>query len=85
MGTLARHNVALFPTHSLSVSSDGTELGAVTVLGDVNADGEVGFDDIPPLVDVLVSGSFQAAADCNQDGVCDFADIPPFVSTLTGQ
>jgi hypothetical protein len=62
-------------------------------LGDMNCDGALNFDDIPPFV--LVLGSCHDyleaypdcdcdLADCNQDGYIDFDDINPFVALLSG-
>ncbi len=73
------------------VTVDGPGLcGAV--LGDLNADGEVDFDDIRPFV--VAFGGEEAfheqypegnwhAGDCDQDGDVDFDDIGPFVDLLT--
>ena len=50
--------------------------------GDVDMDGDVDFDDIPPFIAVLQSGDFQAEADCDCNKVVDFADIPAFIAIL---
>ena len=62
------------------------------LLGDLNCDGVVNFDDIDPFVSAL--GAEPLAwnlahprchwlnADCNGDGVVDFDDIDPFVALL---
>jgi len=55
------------------------------ILGDVNEDDVVNFDDISPFVEVLVAGGFLAQADCNQDDEVNFDDIGPFVGILTNQ
>ena len=52
------------------------------LLGDVNLDGVVSFADIPPFIELLISGEIQAEADTNEDGVISFADIPPFIELL---
>jgi len=63
-----------------------------TVLGDLNCDYAVDFDDINSFV--LALSGFIAYhdvyptcnwlnADCNQDGVVDFADIDAFIAALT--
>ena len=52
------------------------------LLGDVNLDGVVNFADIPPFIELLISGEIQAEADTNEDGVVSFADIPPFIELL---
>lgn len=53
------------------------------ILGDVNQDDVVNFGDIPPFIEVLSGGGFQAEADCNEDGAVDFSDIPVFIEILT--
>ena len=53
--------------------------------GDVDMDGDVDFDDIPPFIAVLQSGDFQAEADCDCNKVVDFADIPAFIAILQEQ
>ncbi len=74
--------------------------GPAICLGDLDCDGEVGFGDINPFVDLLVGGyaAWQALypgcpgengdlnenGDYGQDGSADFGDINPFVDLLTG-
>lgn len=57
-----------------------------TVKGDINCDGVVDIDDIPPLVDVMVGSNgnpcHNAAADVNIDGVADSTDIQEFLDIL---
>ena len=57
-------------------------LATETILGDVNGDGVVNFDDIPSFVEVLLAGMFRAEADVNQDSEVNFEDIPRFVEIL---
>ena len=52
------------------------------LLGDVNIDGVVDFDDIPPFITILISGDFLAEADTDDNGVVDFDDIPGFIAIL---
>ena len=54
------------------------------LIGDVNLDGMIDFNDIPRFVDLLLMGMFQCEADINNDEVIDFNDIPPFVALLLG-
>ena len=56
-----------------------------TLLGDVNLSGAVTFADIPPFIEVLISGEYQAEADIDQDLDVDFDDIAPLVTILIGQ
>lgn len=56
----------------------------VGLLGDVNLSGAVGFSDIPPFIDLLISGEFQFEADINGDGAVSFLDIPLFIRILIG-
>ena len=61
------------------------DLPPLVVLGDVNMDGAVTFADIPPFIEVLASGEFQAEADVNLDEQVTFADIPGFIAILSAQ
>ena len=54
------------------------------IVGDVNQDFVVDFNDIPAFILVLTNGDFLFEADVDEDGVVDFADIVPFVQILTG-
>ena len=54
------------------------------LLGDVDLNGTVDFDDIPAFIAVLIGGGFQFEADCDGSGVVDFDDIPAFVAILIG-
>jgi hypothetical protein len=63
------------------------------LLGDLNCDGVVNFDDIDPFVLALSNpAGYHTAypncdimnADCNADGVVNFDDIDPFVAILSG-
>ncbi len=67
--------------------------GPEPVLGDLDCDGDVDFDDISPFV-LALSGQagYEAQfpdchwlnADCDEDGDVDFDDISPFVAILAG-
>ena len=57
--------------------------GDDVVLGDVDGDGDVDFEDIPAFVGLLTGGGFQAEADIDMDGDVDFEDIPLFIGLLT--
>jgi hypothetical protein len=54
------------------------------LLGDVDKSGTVDFMDIPPFIDLLIGGIYQAEADCNEDNVVSFTDISYFISLLIG-
>src|SRR5262249_26663429 len=63
----------------------------ITLLGDLNCDGKVDFDDIDPFVIALIDQSQYeslhpdcnyANADVNNDGLVDFNDIDSFVTCL---
>lgn len=68
------------------------ESGVSSVVGDLDCDGAVDFDDINPFV-LALSGQagYEAAypdcnwynADCDEDGDVDFDDINPFVNILS--
>lgn len=57
-----------------------------TVKGDINCDGIVDMDDVPPMVDVMVGTNgnpcHNAAADVNIDGIADGTDIQEFLDIL---
>jgi hypothetical protein len=63
---------------------DNVSIQLLTILGDVNLDGSVNLFDVPPFVERLVSGTFQAEADINVDGVVNLLDVAPFVALLSG-
>jgi len=54
------------------------------IFGDVNQNGVVSFEDIPPFIAVLFSRVFQVEADVDQNGLVNFSDIPPFIEILNG-
>ncbi len=54
------------------------------VLGDCNIDGRVDFDDIPYLINLLLTGTFLEQADVLEDDEVNFLDIPPFIGILMG-
>ncbi|MDB2686592.1 hypothetical protein N9Y42_05225 [Mariniblastus sp.] len=62
-------------------STDTVEIDAL--LGDVNRDGAVDFDDISPFIVRLSTGTFQLEADVDEDGAVDFSDISPFINILS--
>ena len=55
------------------------------LLGDINQDGVVDFDDISPLISILASQRYQAEADIDGNGFLDFDDISPFITLLSSQ
>jgi type 1 fimbria pilin len=68
-------------------------LKAYYILGDLNCDYVVDFDDINPFVLAVASHTEYTAAyphcnyylaDCNEDGFVDFDDINPFVAAISG-
>ena len=64
--------------YGLSVAFEVFE--PVTILGDVNLDGEVDFLDVGPFISIFATRDFQAEADINQDGQVDFLDVGPFIT-----
>ena len=65
--------------------NDPDDPAAPFLLGDVNRDGFVDFDDISPFITLLANGLFQEEADTDLSGVVDFDDISPFIQILAGQ
>jgi hypothetical protein len=71
---------------STTVDIGAFEFGSTAfLLGDVNQDGVVDFDDIPSFVSVLQSGVYVDEADINRDETVDFDDIPLFINLLADQ
>ena len=54
------------------------------LLGDVNLNGTVGFDDVPLFIDRVLTSTFQAEADIDGDGEVGFSDIVPFIDLILG-
>jgi hypothetical protein len=54
----------------------------IIILGDANQDKAVNFSDIPPFIELLLSGGFLEEADINRDGEVNFMDIEPFIEIL---
>ena len=52
------------------------------ILGDINGDGMIDFDDIPAFIALLQDEGFNEAADFDGDGMITFADIPGFIDAL---
>ena len=77
---LGSNNVAGLRDLTLRIGQDSKE----PLLGDVNLDTFVDFDDISPFITILASGGNQAEADTNQDGSVTFDDIAPFIDLLAG-
>ena len=67
---------------AIDIGAVEAEFEDVFLLGDVNQNGLVDFDDISPFITLLVTGDFQNEADTNRDGVVDFDDISPFIGLL---
>ncbi len=83
-------------TNPTTITMDGNHSISATfgVIGDLNCDGLVYFDDINAFVLALGDPNGYHAAypdceilhgDCNQDGVLNFSDINPFVAILAGR
>ena len=92
-GTLEDGSPFSFDLNSNPVSSEdsfaATAMLTVTattesgfLLGDVNRDNVVDFDDISSFISILSMDMFQEEADINRDGDVDFSDIGPFITLL---
>ena len=50
--------------------------------GDVNGDGEVNIADINAVIDMILSGTFNAKGDVNGDGEVNIADINAVIDLI---
>jgi len=73
-------NAVDFSLQRISVFTDSP-----VIRGDVDMNGSVNFQDIPPFINILISGDFKAEADVNESGMVNFQDIPPFIAILIAQ
>lgn len=69
-----------FDTASVTVTTVVVE--DEVLLGDVDQDGFVNFQDIPSFIAILQDGEYLDEADVNRDSVVDFSDIGPFILEL---
>lgn len=53
-----------------------------TITGDVNGDGEVNIADINAVIDMILSGTFNANGDVNGDGEVNIADINAVINVI---
>ena len=67
-----------------NVAVTGTFAQAPVLLGDVDLNSVVNFQDISPFITLLSSGTYQAEADCDESGGVDFLDISTFIAILSG-
>ena len=81
-----------FPIRAWNIGMDNVRL-VTGLVGDLNCDGRVNFDDINPFVLALSDpAGYQTVfpncsiehGDCNADGAVNFDDINAFVALLTG-
>ena len=68
----------------LAFRINATAISGTCILGDVDMNGVVDFNDIPEFVTVLLVNMFQCEADVDQNDLVDFNDIPLFVEILLG-
>ena len=61
------------------------EVDAPFMLGDVDRNGSVEFDDIGPFIAILADSGFQFEADIDGNNVVNFDDIGPFIGVLSSQ
>ena len=54
----------------------------VVILGDINGDGDINFNDIQPFIESITTSFHVPAADIDQSGNVDFLDIAPFIDLL---
>ena len=66
------------------LNDDGGGGGGDVLIGDVNLDGIVGFDDVPLFIDRVLTSTFQAEADIDGDGEVGFDDVVPFIDLILG-
>ena len=70
---------------TVDIGAFEAEPASTFLLGDVNQDGVINFEDIPSFISLLQGGGFLDEADINGDGVVDFGDIPFFIDLLVNQ
>ena len=80
-GLVVSDNDIFDPNATLTVTL-GPPVPSNIILGDVNQDGVVDFEDIPAFIAVLQAGEFQVEADTDENGVVDFSDISSFIAIL---
>ena len=69
---------------AISVNVTGGTAAPDVLLGDVDLNGTVNFDDIGPFIGFLASDDFLAEADVDESGEVNFLDIGVFISILAG-
>ena len=52
--------------------------------GDVNGDGEINIGDVNALIDMILSGTYNAAADTNGDGEINISDVNAVIDNILG-
>ena len=72
-------------SQDFSMVINGIQNEPPSILGDVNDDGTVDFQDIAPFIVLLGSGEFSVKADVNEDNSVNFSDIGPFIELLSGE
>jgi len=78
------------PSNGIDISNVTITFGTASepepevLKGDVNLNGVVNFQDIPPFISELIEGDYQLEADCDCNDVVNFMDIPVFISILIG-
>ena len=76
---IGNQGMALDVTYGTATVSVGN---LEVLLGDVNLDGMVTLLDVDPLIDRIMTGTYQAEADCNEDGEVTLLDVAPFIDAI---
>lgn len=70
----------------LAITAMLLSLSAGAVTGDVNGDGEVSVSDVNAVIDIILSGGYDAPGDVNGDGEVSVSDVNALIDIiLTGE
>ena len=77
-GSRSSNSIVAGSEGNIVLNGDFTE----ALIGDVNQNGTVAFDDIAPFIALLIASGFGVEDDCNEDGDFNFGEISAFIAIL---